>query len=142
MFGFIHRLYISHPDDEKNPLVYLQLCVPYKETGVFKSGKSYMIRSKTKPGCASKYYELKRLENAVPDLKNPNPYSVAYGSYTIGMHKQIYSDALTWYVQSITGLDDAFYYITDVDKKISYLEDKLRQLKPEQSILSCQVLFL
>jgi hypothetical protein len=31
MFGFIHRLFIEHSDDKENPLVYLQLCMPYDQ---------------------------------------------------------------------------------------------------------------
>jgi hypothetical protein len=141
MFGIIHRLFVEHSDDKENPLVYLQLCLPYHETGIYKAGKSYMIRSKTKNGCLSKIQELSRLENIIIDPNNPKPYSVAYGSYTINMHKKIYAEALGWYVQSITKLDDAFYYITDSDKKISYLKDKLNQLRPDyRSLLSVQLL--
>lgn len=143
MFGFIHRLYIEHLDDDKNPLIYLQLCVPYRETGVFKAGKSYMIRSKTKTSCLSKFQELRRLENIIPNPNDPNPFTIAYGSYTIKEHKKWYSDALSKYVHTLTKLDDAFYYITDLDKKISYLEDKLHQLRPDwRSILSTQVLLI
>ena len=141
MFGIIHRLFIEHPDDKENPLVYLQLCMPYHETGIYKAGKSYMVRSKTKNGCLSKSQELSRLENIIIDYNNPKPYSVAYGSYTINMHKKIYAEALGGYVQSITKLDDAFYYITDSDRKISYLKDKLSQLRPDcKSLLSVQLL--
>lgn len=141
MFGFIHRLFIEHSDDKENPLVYLQLCMPYHETGIFKAGKSYMIRSRTKTGCLSQIQDLSRLEKITIDLNNPKPYSVSYGSYTISMHKKIYSEALGWYVQSITKLDNAFYYITDSDKRISYLIDKLSQLRPDyKSLLSVRVL--
>ena len=144
MFGFIHRLYIEHLDDDKNPLIYLQLCVLYRQTGVYKAGKSYMIRSKTKTGCLSKFQELRCLENIIPNPNDPTPFTISYGSYTIKQHKQWQSDALSRYVHTLTKLDDAFYYITDLDKRISYLEDKLLQLRPDLSsiLLSTEVLFI
>ncbi len=141
MFGFIHRLFIEHSDDKENPLVYLQLCMPYDQTGIYKAGKSYMIRSKTKNGCLSKIQELRRLENIIIDPNNPKPYSISYGSYTVKEHKKWYADALSRYVQSLTELDESFYYITDADKKILYLTVKLSQLRPDyKSLLSTQFL--
>lgn len=141
MFGFIHRLFIEHSDDKEDPLVYLQLCVPFDQTGIYKAGKSYMIRSRTKNGCFSKIQEIRRSENIIIDLNNPKPYSISYGSYTIKEHKKWYADALSRYVQSLTEMDQSFHYITDVDKKISYLTVKLSQLHPNyKSLLSVQFL--
>ncbi len=141
MFGFIHRLLIQHSDDKQNPLVYLQLCMPYDQTGIYKAGKSYMIRSRTKNGCFSKIQEITRLENIIIDPNDPNPYSISYGSYTVNEHKKWYADALGRYVQSLTELDESFYYITDLDKKILYLTVKLSHLQPDyKSLLTVQFL--
>lgn len=38
MFGFIHRLFMEHFDDKENPLVYLQLCMPYDHVTQMGSG--------------------------------------------------------------------------------------------------------
>jgi hypothetical protein len=138
MLGFIHRLYIEHDDDKEDPLVDLQLHCLCAQTGVFKAGKSYVIRGNTKSGCWSQFEELVRLER---NLHDPKSFKIAYGSYTRKQHTEWYSYALGAYINKLTKLDDAYYLITDLDKKIGYLEGKLRQLRPDwKSILSCLTL--
>ena len=142
MFGFVHRLHVEHIDDNENPLIYLKLCFPYAKTGIFKAGKSYMIRSKTESVCYSKFNELRCLENLIPDLSDPKPFNITYGSYLMEGHKEIYSLALSHYISTLTKLDRAFYYITDIDKQIIYLEDRLCQLKPDwRAILWSQTVY-
>lgn len=142
MFGFIHRLCIIHPDDEKNDLTWLQLCFHYGEPGVFKAGKSYMIRDGTKRGCMSKLQQLCHSEKIIPDLNNPAPYSITYGNYTKGDLRKDFCRHLSIYVSSLTKLDDACYYITDVNKEIEYFTLKLSQLRPDyKSSLPAELLF-
>ena len=141
MFGFIYRLHIQHPDDKENYLVYLQLSQFYKFTGIFKAGKSYMIRSKTKKDCESMIYEIIRVENNLPEPTEMHRWSQGLGCYTVRQHKEFYIAALTEYIESLTRLDYAFRYITDSDKKLSYLEEKLGQLVPyyEKKLLKSEL---
>lgn len=126
MFGFIYRLYIQHPDDEENDLIYLQLSKNYTLTGLFMAGKSYMMRSKTKNESKLMLYEIMLLEKKLPDPT----WRAGLGYYTIRQHKEMYIVALMRYINSLTRIDDAFRYITDSDKKLEYLTDKLRKLNP------------
>jgi hypothetical protein len=143
MFGFIHRLCVIHSEDEKNDLTWLQLCFHYSELGVFKAGKSYMIRDATKRGCISKLQQLCLSEKIIPNINNPAPYSITYGHYTKGLLKKDFCRHLSIYVSSLAKPDDARYYITDVDKEIEYLTLKLSQLRPDyKSSLPAKLLFL
>ena len=131
MFGFIHRLYIEHSDDQNNPLIYLQLSRFYDWTGIFMAGQSYMLRSKTRNECMKMMCELTLLEKKLPDLAKPEPWHVQLGCYTIRSHKEMYITALGRYIYSLTQrMDEASHYITDLDKQLSYYTDKLSQLNP------------
>ena len=142
MLGFIHRLYIEHLNDDENPLIYLKLCFPYRDTGIFKAGNSYVIRTRTKSRCFSEFEKLRRLKKIIPNPTDPNPFRIDYGTYMIREYKKMYSEALFRYVCSLTELGDAFRYIENVNKEISYLEYKIRELRPDwRSILSTEVIF-
>lgn len=135
MLGFIHRYYVEHNDDKEDPLVCLQLHCLYDQIGVFKSGKSYVIRSNTKSGGWSQFEKVINLEK---NLHDPPSYKITHGVYTRKQHKEYYTDALGAYINTLTKLDDAYYFITDADKRMTYLEDRLRQLRRDwKSILSC-----
>jgi hypothetical protein len=138
MFGFVRRIWIEHADDAENRLVRLQLHCHCSEIGVFKSGKSYMIRNNTNSGCMSQIDVLGRLDRNLHELKQ---YHSGYGCYTRKEFREEYTHALMAYIVTLAKLDDACYLITDLDKKIYYFEDKLRQLRPDwKSILSCLAL--
>lgn len=142
MLGFIHRLYVEHEEDKYDDLIYLRLCYPYNNTGVFKAGKSYMIRSKTKLGCNDYFFKLRQLENIIPDTDNPKPFSIAYGNYAFFEHKEWYCDALDRYIHSKIERDEAFVYITKLKNKIQYLEKKFRELHPDfEETMSPEILF-
>jgi len=130
MLIMTHRLYVSHDDDDTDPLVHLKLCASFGDLGVFKAGKSYMIKSRTKRGCFDLLDRLRERERIIPDPDNPEPYSIALGSYAFWDYKEFYCDALGWYVHSLMKKEDAFEHVTRVKEKIKYLEKKLKQLKP------------
>ncbi|MBN1664015.1 MAG: hypothetical protein JW943_10485 [Deltaproteobacteria bacterium] len=131
MFGFIFRCYIQHPDDEENHLIYLQLSYRYEETGIFEAGKSYMIRSKTKNEFFSMMYEIMHFKKiSIPKSHEVGPWCPTPGYYTIRQQREMYIIALHRYVSSLTQIDETFRYITDADKKLSYLDNKLSKLKP------------
>lgn len=140
MLGFIFRCYIQHPNDEENRLIYLQLSQRYEDAGIFKAGQSYMIRSKTKNECISMIYEIMRFDKiSVPKFNDVGPWCPSSGYYTVRQQKEMYIVALLRYLSSLTQVDETFRYITDADKKLSYLDDKLRQLKPryEEKLFKC-----
>ncbi len=138
----IKRLYVWHPDDKFNPLIKLKLCVPYDSVGVFKAGKSYVLRFKTKFGSRMLLDSLRDTENIIPDPTNPAPYSTDYGSHTISEHKKSYSDALGRYVNYLAKLGDDYLHIKNMDERIEYLTARLSELRPDdyKSILTVQSL--
>ena len=139
----IKRLYVWHRDDKANPLIELKLCVPYDSVGVFKAGNSYVIRFKTKTGSRMLFDSLRRTENIIHDYPYIlEPYSTAYGSYTISEHKKFYSDALGRYVNYLAKLGDDYLHIKNMEERIEYLTARLSELRPDdyKSILTVQSL--
>jgi len=127
MLGFIYRLYIQHPDDEQNPLIYLQLSYDYKRTGLFMAGQSYMMRGQTKNQCVSMMNEIWRMGKKLPE-PNTECWWPGPGYYTVRQQKEMYIISLIRYISTLTKIDSTFRYVTDTDKKLLYLTDKLKQL--------------
>jgi hypothetical protein len=143
MFGFTYRLWIEHPNDKENHLVSLQLAEDYKRNGIFKAGQSYLVRSKTKKEITFMLREILAFE--IENNYDRDEFAsrcIGPQCYTTKEHKGSYMYGLIKYIHSLTGFerklyqlpdyfDDAFSYITDLDNKVAYLENKLYQLIPD-----------
>jgi hypothetical protein len=150
MFGFIHRLLIEHEDEEsgtygepKNQLIYFKLCIPYKEIGVYKASKSYVIRADTEGYVFRALDELRRRENIMPDPARHKPFILS-GIQTglVKTHKKWLVIALASYISSIGGNISAYHYMTEVDKQLEYLDNVLKELRKDyHSLISVEKLF-
>jgi hypothetical protein len=131
MLGFLFWLRLIHEDDD-NYLTFLKLSYPYSKTGVYRSGKSIIIKSHTKWGCYKYLDRLVESECIIHDGK-PKDFPV-YGE-PILILKNTYVYYLELYISSELGYNsdvlNTLKYITRTSKKIAYLEAEVKKLFPD-----------